>query len=146
MERHGTSDVGVRVEHLENAVDALHRDSVRTQAALAGLATKVDSVTSTLVDIANKLDQHRTKRPDMQGIAAVLSLVLIIGGLALTPLYWRVDRIQVNVDDMAAVQWQRSGIIARYDADREHWSENISRLQEEVHRLEDKVEKSHKND
>lgn len=136
MEAHGTNDVGVRVSHLENTVEALHRDSVRTQAALAGLSSKVDSITNAISDLSIKLDQHRTRRPDLAGVAAVVSLILVIGGLAMAPLYQRMDRLQYRVDEMSAIQWERGGIIAKYDVDREHWSRELERLRDDVDRME----------
>jgi hypothetical protein len=99
---------------------------------LAALASKVDSFGTFLSDISAKLDQQRTRRPDMAGLAAMISLVFVIGGLAFAPLYQWVGRLQEQQDKILQVQWERTGTVAEFAADRDHLQEQIENIRAEL--------------
>lgn len=134
MDGHGTGthELDFRVTRLETSVSALHEDSRKTQAAVASLGSRVGAMHTAITDIADKLDVARTKRPDMQGVAAVVGVLIIIFGLAIAPSYWRLDRAEGSLASVLAIQSERGGIIAGYRSDREHLLREIERLEDQV--------------
>lgn len=93
-----------RVKHLETTVDALHKDSLLTQGALAGLSSQVAAMADSLKDFGSKLDDQRTKRPDWGTMATWAGVLLVVGAMAFSPVSKRVDRLENALDsDMAHI-------------------------------------------
>jgi hypothetical protein len=121
---------------------------------LAGIAVRQQSQDSILQDIASKLDQQRTRKPELSSIAAVCSVLLVIWGLSLTPIYWRIDRMFQKLDTVSKVQAENIGVVSQYKADREYFNQELARIKlwedsttnnrytkEDGHRMEDKLDR-----
>ena len=127
------NDIPIRVSHLESSVSQLHMDNQRTQAALAGISAQQEAQGKLLSDIANKLDQTRTARPNIGmfvtiGISAV-SLIMLIGVLSFSPVYREMDNSNVIHKDMADVLMHRTGIISEALARMEHVEKHANSLE-----------------
>ena len=130
------NDIPIRVSHLESSVSQLHNDNQRTQAALAGISAQQEAQGKLLSDIANKLDQTRTARPNIGmfvtiGISAV-SLIMLIGVLSFSPVYREMDNSSVIHKDMADKLMHRTGIIAEALARIEHVERQTDHLEERM--------------
>lgn len=145
MESHGTGgQIDYRVSKLETITQTLHTEFAQQKstisemnAAVAALAVQVSHVDGALGDISSKLDATRTRKPDLQGVAALLTLTLVIAGLALAPLYARVDKNDKQIEQLLQTQYERTAIIERYEADREHINKSLDRIQDRMDRLLD---------
>jgi uncharacterized coiled-coil protein SlyX len=114
-----------QVRHQGEAVDVLHQDSIRTQGAIASIATHIDNLTDTMRSIEAKLDEHRTRKPELAGLAAVAAVILtIVGGLGLV-VFDRMDMVNSAVQrHEVVIDIIRSSRFTKEDG----------------HRLEDKID------
>lgn len=131
MEGHGTGgNVEQRVVRLETGFEQLHKDSLETRASLASLGASLDGVTRTVQDIAEKLDDTRTRKPNYIGmISAIISaaaVIITIGILALSPIVQRQDRFR---DDLIEIRSD----VGNMKGDRF--------TKQDGHRLEDKIDR-----
>lgn len=137
-----------RVENVEHAVDILHKDSIRTQSAIASIASHIDSIVETMHTIDNKLDQHRTRRPELGALAAIASVILTIMGFsallindniedAMTTLSHDIAEVKENDSKLEAIVDARTGVIGKYTAIVERQQYELERLQERVDKLHD---------
>lgn len=140
MEAQGTGGYNLdhRVSSLERSVTGLHEDSRKTQAAVAGLGVQVSDMMSAVRDIADKLDSHRMRRPDLQSAATTIIALVAIGGLAFAPLYRTQERLLTTVSMIDNTQDERSYIIGEYEA-------RIKALESQLLRAEDEVDEVQKN-
>lgn len=119
-----------RVAHLEESVDGLHKDSVRTQGALSGIAAKVDSLAITMQDIGEKLDQQRTRRPELGSMATLALVIITIGAMALAPMTWNVSRLENEINLIQHTATERAELVGRIQANREYVADRLAALEE----------------
>ena len=163
MEGAGTGGINLepRVEQIEQTVRGLtetqreiHKDNREMKAALAGIGVRQQGQDAMLQDIASKLDAQRTRKPELSSIAAVTGVLLVIWGLSLTPIYWRIDRMFTTMEKIQDVQSYTVGVISQYTADRIHiereldksstWRQSVTGTlygKEEGQRLENKLDR-----
>ena len=118
-----------RVDHLEQSVEALHRDSMRTQGAIAGMAAQVDSIVDTIKDIGQKLDQQRTRRPELGALATTALVVLTIGALALAPLNMRMSSLENQLHSMQTAEIETAITLGEFGAAREALTHRVSEIE-----------------
>jgi hypothetical protein len=95
VEHSGTSGephVSARINRLEEALARLSEESIRTQGAISTLAKHLDGQADALERIADKLDEQRTKRPELGALATWSLVIIALGGLALYPLQQSQER------------------------------------------------------
>lgn len=135
-----------RVENVEHAVDILHKDSIRTQSAIASIASHIDSIVETMHTIDTKLDAHRTRRPELGALAAIASVILTIMGFSAVLINDNIDdavsdlshdlaEIKAKDDKLEKIVDERTYIIGRYSAIIEHQQEAFERLEQRVDKL-----------
>lgn len=81
-----------RVDRLEEVLARLSEESIRTQGAIGTLAKHLDAQAEALTGIAEKLDEQRTKRPELGALATWSLVILTIGALAFAPLMKQQER------------------------------------------------------
>jgi len=132
-----THSLEKRVGHLEESVDSLHKDSIRTQSAIASIATHIDSIVDTMHVIDQKLDEQRTRRPELAGIAAVAAVILTFMGYS----GWIInDKIQATDDEVAHLEVEvdsRGKTIGYYEGVLEEQRRALDKLENRVDRLHD---------
>ena len=92
--------IPTRVGHLENEMASLHEDNIRTRSAISTLGSQVATLTDTMKDLAIKLDQQRTRRPDMSAMAAWAGVLLMVGALAYAPISGRVYSAEESINSL----------------------------------------------
>ena len=114
VEHSGTGpapEVSRRVDRLEEALARLSEESIRTQGAISTLAKHLDGQAEALERIAEKLDEQRTKRPELGALATWSLVILALGGLALYPMQQQQERFHErlvrNEDAVDAMQANR---------------------------------------
>jgi uncharacterized coiled-coil protein SlyX len=91
------SQLDKRVDRLEHSVGVLRDTTAELSGAVGQIGQQVSLLGDTLGDIGNKLDDQRTRRPEL-GSLATLGLVLIaIGGLAFAPVMSRMNRMEIDM-------------------------------------------------
>jgi hypothetical protein len=117
-------DIPVRVSHLESSVAQLHTDNQRAQTMLAGIVAQQDAHSRLLADISAKLDQTRTQKPNLLGLAvAVLTLVGLMfsyGELKLAPIYRDLTEATVRVQHIDDELDERGKLISSMTGKLEH--------------------------
>lgn len=146
-------DLPRRVGRLEYSVNELHREHVETRTTLSALATQVKDVGVYLHDLGDKLDTHRTRRPELGGLAAVAAVVLTIGAMAMSPMNNRLHTAERAIEQTRADVNERAEVLGRYGADRDYIMQELENLRavqrsmqgdrftkQDGHRLEDKID------
>jgi chromosome segregation ATPase len=130
-----------RIATLEESVDGLHKDSIRTQGAIASIATHIDSIVETMHVIDQKLDEQRTRRPELAGLAAVAAVILSIGAYSGSIINDKLeDTKTVLTTDVAKLEAEvdaRGPLIGKYETLVDIQARQIERLQDRVDHLHD---------
>lgn len=113
VEQSGTggdpNGVSRRVDRLESALARLSEESIRTQGALSTLAKHLDAQAEALTGIADKLDEQRTKRPELGALATWSLVILTIGALAFAPLMKQQERFHERLTRQEQVLYEMNG-------------------------------------
>lgn len=112
-----------RIDRVEEALARLSEESIRTQGAIGTLAKHLDAQAEALNSIADKLDEQRTKRPELGALATWSLVILTIGALAFAPLVQQQDRFHDRLT-------RQENIVDEIQSDRFD--------EEDGHRIEDK--------
>lgn len=115
-----TRDIPIRVSHLETSVNQLHIDNQRTQSTLAGIVAQQESQGRLLADIANKLDQTRTQKPNLPAVIAAVGVMITISVLAFAPVYRELSEFRFITAEISAELNERGKIIANSVARLDH--------------------------
>ena len=130
-----TEGIPTRVGQLESMVDTLHQDSVRTQGAISGLVTQVSSLTDTMKDLAVKLDQTRTRRPDMGALASWAAVLLVIMGMTYAPLALRMSQHEETLKVNAATNREQDKMVGSYVTERQYIREELESLRSQTFQM-----------
>lgn len=130
-----------RITTLEESVDGLHKDSIRTQGAIASIATHIDSIVETMHVIDQKLDEQRTRRPELAGLAAVAAVILSIGAYSGSIINDKLqDTKTVLTADVAKLEAEvdaRGPLIGKYETLVDIQARQIERLEDRIDHLHD---------
>jgi hypothetical protein len=109
-----------RVGHLENEMSALHEDNIRTRTAISTLGSQVSTLNETMKDLAGKLDQTRTKRPDFGVLAAWAGVLLMIMASFYAPINANLNNAIVTIAELQHTHEEASYMAGRRDSQIEH--------------------------
>lgn len=113
VEQSGTGgdphNVTRRVHRLEEVLAKLSEESIRTQGAIGTLAKHLDTQADALTSIAEKLDEQRTKRPELGALATWSLVILTIGALAFAPLMKQQERFHERLTRQEQVLYEMNG-------------------------------------
>lgn len=145
-----------RVTHLEGSVTQLHQDSIKSQAMMAAMQRDLGNIGDALKSFGDKLDQQRTKRPDIGAFAGWAAVILTMVAMAYAPLAWRMSDHEATLDQLTSRQFENSQIVGEYSVERQHVRDAITRLENKVdstqsnrftkedgERLNDKIDRMH---
>jgi hypothetical protein len=92
------SELRGRVRDIEGWMRHQAEETAQITAALSGVRSTIDSVVIQVTDIGKKLDESRTRRPNMVPIISVIiaafTLITIIGTLAFAPVWYQIREIK----------------------------------------------------
>lgn len=152
-DRDYAQDIPVRVSHLETSVNQLHIDNQRTQTTLAGISAEQSAQSRLLGDIATKLDQTRTQKPNLTVLVSGIGVLITMSVLAFSPVYREMNAFEAKTTLLATEAAERSKQIAttaaRLDFVAERQLVNEQRLlateanrftKQDAQRLEDNIQ------
>lgn len=169
MEHHGTGGPSLepRVKQLETGFADVVRDLHSVQTDVSAVKQSQAVISQQITDgFANlyrrqseseqKLDETRTKRPELGALASVAAVILTLVGAIMWPAYERMNRLEGR--DLAQQQTlsQRGVVIGEFASDRRHMETELGQLRADVNamqsnrftkldgqRLEDKIDRLH---
>lgn len=143
MEGQGTGGPNLepRVRQLEHSVDSLHADMARVSQAVSGVSSQVSSMAKALDVVAEKLDAHRTKRPDWGVFVSMGALLLAIGAATLWPINQRVSLVEIQQQYDQQVRSERGELIGGVTSALGYLQAEIDRLEKRADRLEERIDR-----
>lgn len=105
--------LGQRVGAVETSIQTLVTNDATNQHTLGRVVAGLESLSSTVSDLAKKLDIARTRRPEMGAIASVAAVIITIGVLAMAPVYSAIERQEIFDAYVNEKLSDRAALIAR---------------------------------
>lgn len=136
VEASGTSGesngVARRIDRLETVMARLSEEAIRTQGNISTLAKHLDAQAEALTAIAEKLDEQRTKRPELGALATWSLVLLAIGGLAFAPVSSRLANLENVAYKGADIMMDRAELIGELRAELGEHGSRIERLEDQI--------------
>lgn len=133
---HDFTILGQRVGAVETSIQTLVANDAANQHTLGRVVAGLESLSSTVSDLAKKLDIARTRRPEIGAIAAVASVIITIGVLAMAPVYSSIERQEVFDAYVNETLSERAALIARSTTRLDHVEGDIESVESRLLEVE----------
>jgi len=114
------TDIPVRVSHLETSVHQLHVDNQKTQTALAAISQEIGAQGKALSEIASKLEETRTRKPNLSAAVAAVGVIVTISILAFSPVYRELNEMLHFKEALMPEMAERAKVIVSSAARLDH--------------------------
>ena len=133
---HEVTTLSQRVGTIETGLQTLVTSDASNQQTLGRVVEGLAGLSKTVDDLSGKLDQARTKKPELSAVASVVAVIITIGTLALMPAYVSIEKQDRFDRQVSQTHVENAATMARSTTRLDHVEGEISDIEKRLLEVE----------